>query len=175
VALNAEFDQAGCGGDGWTVGGVGGFPALPSGWNLKKPGVPRSLASHDYVVVIHGYNDGATDIASSVVTNWITAVRATTTAWIFICVPFSGRQRGAITTGVANYIAANPSETKVKVIDLGSTFYQAAQSGYYTTDGIHPNSWQGGRLAAAYLGGMAQHIVTGAAAVATYRGGFRKA
>ena len=175
VALNAEFDQAGCGGDGWTVGGVGGFPALPSGWNLKKPGVPRSLAAHDYVVVIHGYNDGATDIASSVITNWITAVRATTTAWIFICVPFSGRQRGAITTGVANYIAANPSETKVKVIDLGSTFYQSAQSGYYTTDGIHPNSWQGGRLAAAYVGGMVQHIGTGAAVAApTYRGGFRR-
>jgi hypothetical protein len=174
VGLNAEFDQAGCGADGWTVGGVGGFPALPSGWNLKKPGVPRSLAAHDYVVVIHGYNDGATDIASSVVTNWITAVRATTAAWIFICVPFSGRQRGAITAGVASYIAANPSEAKVKVIDLGS-FYQSAQSGYYTTDGIHPNSWQGGRLAAAYVGGMVQHIGTGAAVAApTYRGGFRR-
>lgn len=176
VGLNAEFDQAGCGADGWTVGGVGGFPSLPSGWNLKKPGVSRSLASHDYIVVLHGYNDGASNIAASTVTNWITSVRATTTAWIFICVPFSGRQRGAITTGVANYIAANPSETKVKVIDLGSTFYQAAQSGYYTTDGIHPNSWQGGRLAAAYLGGMVQHIGTGTAAAATtYRGGFRKA
>lgn len=174
IGLNAEFDQAGCGADGWTVGGVGGFPSLPNSWNLKKPGISRSLASHNYVVVLHGYNDGASDINSSIVTNWITSVRATTTAWIFICVPFSGRQRGAITTGVANYIAANPSETKVKVIDLGSTFYQAAQSGYYTTDGIHPNSWQGGRLAAAYLGEMAQHIGTGTAAAATYRGGFRK-
>jgi hypothetical protein len=175
VALNAEFDQAGCGADGWTIAGVGGFPALPNSWNLKKPGISRSLASHDYVVVLHGYNDGAGDIGSSIVTNWITAVRATSTAWIFICVPFSGRQRGAITTGVANYISANPSETKVKVIDLGFTFYQAAQSGYYTTDGVHPNSWQGGRLAAAYLGGMVQHIGTSPAAAVTYRGGFRKA
>jgi len=175
VGLNAEFDQAGCGADGWTIGGVGGFPSLPSGWNLKKPGVSRSLASHDYVVVLHGYNDGATDISASVITNWITAVRATTTAWIFICVPFSGRQRGAITTGIANYIAANPSEEKVKAIDLGSTFYQATQSGYYTTDNIHPNSWQSGRLAAAYLGGIVQHIGTSTAATApTYRGGFRR-
>ena len=175
IGLNAEFDQAGCGADGWTVGGVGGFPSLPSGWNLVKPGVSRSLANHDYIVVIHGYNDGATDIASSIITNWLTAVRATTQAWIFLCVPFSGRQRGAITTGAANYIAANPAEAKVHVIDLGSTFYQAAQSGYYTTDGIHPNSWQGGRLAAAYLGGIAGKLGTGTTAVPTYRGGFRRA
>ena len=174
IGLNAEFDQAGCGGDGWTNGGVGGFPSLTSGWNLIKPGVSRSLATHDYIVVIHGYNDGATDIASSVVTNWITAVRATTQAWIFLCVPFSGRQRGAITTGAANYIAANPTEARVHVIDLGSTFYQAIQSGYYTTDAIHPNSWQGGRLAAAYLGGIAGKLGTGSVAVTTYRGGFRK-
>lgn len=174
IGLNAEFDQAGCGADGWTAGGVGGFPSLPNGWNLVKPGVSRSLATHDYIVVIHGYNDGASDIASSIITNWLTAVRATTQAWIFLCVPFSGRQRGAITTGAANYIAANPTETKIHVIDLGSTFYQSAQSGYYTTDGIHPNSWQGGRLAAAYLGAISGRLGTGSGIV-TYRGGFRKA
>lgn len=175
IGLNAEFDQVGCGADGWTVGGVGGFPSLPNGWNLVKPGVARNLANHDYIVVIHGYNDGASDIASSIVTNWIAAVRATTQAWIFLCVPFSGRQRGAITTGAANYIASNPSESKVKVIDLGSTFYQAAQSGYYTTDGIHPNSWQSGRLAAAYLGEMiAQVLAVSGASPSTYRGGFKK-
>jgi hypothetical protein len=160
IGLDAEFDQAGCGADGWTVGGVGGFPSLPSGWNLKKPSISRDISTHDYIVTIHGYNDGATDIASSVITNWLTAVRAVnTTGWIFLCVPFSGRQRGSITTGAANYITANPSETKIKVIDLGSTFYQAVTSGYYTTDGIHPNSWQTGRLAAPYLAGMYRQII----------------
>lgn len=160
IGLNAEFDQAGCGADGWTVGGVGGFPALPSGWNLKKPGISRDISMHDYIVTIHGYNDGVTDIASSVITNWLTSVRAVnTTGWIFLCVPFSGRQRGSITTGVANYITANPSETKIKVIDLGSTFYQSQSNGYYTTDGIHPNSWQTGRLAAAYLASMYSQII----------------
>lgn len=173
IGLNAEFDQAGCAADGWTVGGAGGFPQLTSGWNLVKPGVTRNLAGHDYIIVLHGYNDGSVDIASSVITNWITAVRATTQAWIFLCVPFSGRQRNAITTGAANYISANPSESKVQVIDLGATFYQAVQSGYYTTDGIHPNSWQGGRLAAAYLGAINGRLGIGAA-VATYRGGFRR-
>lgn len=178
VALDSEFDQAGCGGDGWVSGGVGGFPSLVSGWNLIKPGVSRSLANHDYIIVVHGYNDGSTDISPSVITNWITAVRATTQARIFLCVPFSGRQRGAITTGAANYITANPSESKLHVIDLGSGFYQAVQSGYYTTDGIHPNSWQGGRLAAAYIGGMVKKLIASAPAptpAATYRGGFRKA
>lgn len=177
VALNAEFDQAGCGGDGWSVGGVGGFPSLVNGWNLVKPGVSRSLASHDYIVVIHGYNDGPTDISSTIITNWIAAVRATTQARIFLCVPFSGRQRGAITTGVANYITTNPSETKLHAIDLGPGFYAADQSGYYTTDGVHPNSWQGGRLAAAYIGGMMEKLITSApppTPTATYRGGFRK-
>jgi hypothetical protein len=173
VALGAEFDQCGCGGDGWTVGGVGGFPSFPNAWNFKKSGVSRSLASHDYIVVIHGYNDGANDISSSIISNWLTAVRATTQAWIFLCVPFSGRQRGSITTGAANYIAANPSETKVKVIDLGSTSYQAVQSGYYTTDGVHPNPWQNGRLAAAYLREIIPHISGTVTQAPQYRGGFR--
>ena len=160
IGLDAEFDQCGSVDDGWTIGGVGGFPSLPASWNLKKPGVSRNISTHDYVVVIHGYNDGALDIASSVVTNWLTSIRAATTAWIFLCVPFSGRQRGAITTGVANYISANPTETKIKVIDLGSTFYQSIANGYYTTDSIHPNSWQAGRLASAYLGLMNRELLT---------------
>jgi hypothetical protein len=174
IALNAEFDQAGCGGDGWNDPGVGGFPRFIDAWNLIKPGVSRSLANHDYIVVLHGYNDGATDMSSSIVTNWITAARATTQARIFLCIPFSGRQRGAITTGAANYITANPSESKLHVVDLGSTFYAAIQSGYYTVDGIHPNSWQHGRLAAAYIGGMVDNLTPAAAGAVTYRGGFRK-
>lgn len=175
IALDAEFDQAGCGGDGWNDPGVGGFPRFIDAWDLIKPGVSRSLANHDYIVVLHGYNDGATDMSSSIVTNWITAARATTQAWIFLCVPFSGRQRGAITTGAANYITANPSESKLHVIDLGSGFYQAAQSGYYTTDGIHANSWQHGRLAAAYIGGIVKELMTRSPTpAATYRGGFKR-
>jgi hypothetical protein len=173
VGLNAEFDQCGMSGNGWSAAGYGGFPNFINSWNLAKSGVTRDFAGYDYIVVNHGRND-TSGIASSVVTNWLTAVRAVSQAHIFLLIPFAGENRAPITTGAANYIAANPSESKVHVIDLGSTFYQSVATGYYTLEGVHALPWNGGRLAAAYLGGIAGRLGTGAAAAPTYRGGFRK-
>ena len=170
IGLDAEFDQAGCGGDGWSVGGVGGFPSLINGWNLKKPGINRDMTVYDYIVTFMGYNDGTTDNTGNI-TTWLGNVRAANpTAWIFLCVPFSGRQRTSITNGVANYLTANPSETKIKVIDLGSTIYQGVGSGYFTTDGIHPNQWQMGRLSAAYIGQMNRALLQSTGQGAIYLG-----
>ena len=170
IGLDAEFDQAGCGGDGWSVGGVGGFPSLINGWNLKKLGINRDMTVYDYIVTFMGYNDGTTDNTGNI-TTWLGNVRAANpTAWIFLCVPFSGRQRTSITNGVANYLTANPSETKIKVIDLGSTIYQGVGSGYFTTDGIHPNQWQMGRLSAAYIGQMNRALLQSTGQGAIYLG-----
>ena len=141
--LDAEFDQCGCGSNGWTTAGVGSFPSFPNEWNLIKQGVSRDLSSYDFVTVFHGYNDGGSDISQSIITNWLTAFRAVSSAWVFIIVPFSGRQRNVLTSAVAAF-----NDAKVKLIDLGNDWYQNTQSGLFTTDNIHPNSYQSGRLAA---------------------------
>ena len=139
--LDAEFDQCGCGGDGWTRAGVGDFPQFIDSWNLRKQGVSRDLSAYDFVTIFHGYNDVGT-IPIPTIINWLTAFRAVSTAWVFIIVPFSGRQRASLTSAVATF-----NDSKVKLIDLGEDWYQNTQSGLFTTDGVHPNSYQSGRLA----------------------------
>ncbi len=128
--LDAEYDQAGCGADGWTKGGVGGFPAFPVAWNQKKAGIERDLSHHDFVTIYHGYNDG--NVTAPVVTAMLERLRgANATMWIFPMIPFSGRCKAGIEGGVAAYLAAHPNERKIAVID--TTGAKIACS-----DGIHP-------------------------------------
>jgi len=154
-ALDAEFDQAGIGGGGWGVNGVGGFPPLPAHWNLKKPAVPRDVSVYDYICTNHGYNDGSAADRTDTVAKWLADVRTVNArAAIFLIVPFSGRQRQSITSGAAKYQRANPADNRVFVIDLGDGFYQSVARGY-TAEGIHPTVAQSGRLAGA-IGGHIQ-------------------
>lgn len=151
-AMDAEFDQAGIGGGAWGWAGVGGFPPLPAHWNLKKSGVPRDVSVYDYICTNHGYNDGVTADRTDTVAKWLADVRKVNThAAIFLIVPFSGRQRQSLTSGAAKYQRDNPADKRVFVIDLGDGFYQSV-SRAYTTEGIHPNIAQGGRLAGAIAG-----------------------
>jgi lysophospholipase L1-like esterase len=128
--LNADYDQAGCGGDGWTKGGVGGFPGFQNGWNYKKAGVARDLSQHDFVTIYHGCNDGK--VPDSVVSSMMEKLRsANSNMWIFVMVPFSGRNKVAIVNGVADHLSKHPAETRIKVIDTSGVRIK-------TADGIHP-------------------------------------
>jgi hypothetical protein len=60
-------------------------------------------------------------------------------------------QNWHVTNGAAKYQRDNPADKRVFVIDLGDGFYQSVARSY-TTEGIHPNIAQGGRLAGAIAG-----------------------
>ena len=127
--LNAEYDQTGCGGDGWTKGGVGGFPGFRDSWNFKKAKVARDLSHHDFATIYHGYNDaGSVPIVSAMLGSLRSA---NAKMWIFVMVPFSGRGKAAIVEGVADYLSKHSTETKIKVIDTSGERIK-------TSDGIHP-------------------------------------
>lgn len=128
--LNAEYDQAGCGADGWNKGGVGNFPAFSTAWNLKKQGVVRDLSHHDFATIYHGYNEGK--VSGSVVTAMLEKLRgANATMWIFPMIPFSGRCKAGIESGVAAYLTAHPQEKKIVIIDTTG-------AKIVCSDGIHP-------------------------------------
>ncbi len=59
-------------------------------------------------------------------------------------------QNWHVTNGAAKYQRDNPADKRVFVIDLGDGFYQSVARPY--TDGIHPGTAQGGRLAGAIAG-----------------------
>jgi hypothetical protein len=148
--LNAEYDQAGCGGDGWTNGGVGGFPCFRDAWNYKKAGVARDLSQHDFVTIYHGYNDGK--VQDSVVSSMMGKLRAANAnMWIFPMVPFSGRNKTAIVNGVADYLSSHPTERKIKVIDTSGVRIK-------TSDGIHPTPAGGETLANFMVSAIKGHL-----------------
>jgi lysophospholipase L1-like esterase len=72
---------------------------------------------------------------------------------IYVIIPFGGFMRGAITTAFNAYQTANPSDTKIKLIDLGNDGQKGVTDfalgiSSYSVDGIHPSAWNHGRLAA---------------------------
>jgi len=139
--LNAEYDQAGCGADGWTKGGVGGFPGFRDSWNYKKAKVTRDLSQHDFVTIYHGYNDAGSEAIVSAMMGSLRGANAK--MWIFVMVPFSGRGKTAIVKGVADYISQHPTESKIKVIDTSGVRIK-------TSDGIHPTP-EGAEILAKFM------------------------
>jgi hypothetical protein len=78
----------------------------------------------DYWLVNQGTNDGSANIGSLVQTRISQArVEAGPATQILILVPFNGAERTAITANYNAYVAANPSDKNVHLIDLGSISY----------------------------------------------------
>lgn len=135
--VNAEYAQIGYGGQGYTQGAADGTtPAFPSTWHSYYNGQSRLTAGKftpipDYVFIMQGGNGGVS--SSTFVTTDITNMRTASAAAtkIFVVIPLSGAGRTNITAGYNNYKTANPTDSQVYLLDLGTLTYP-------TTDGVHP-------------------------------------
>ena len=144
--FNAEFSQIGYGGQGFSQGAADGTtPAFPSTWHSYYSGQSRLTSGKfspvpDYIVLAQGGNGGVSN--DSLIVTAITNMRSasSTNTKIFVMVPITGAGRSNIVLGYNNYKAANPSDTKVYLLDAGNLTYPS-------TDGVHPTE-QGHQIVA---------------------------
>lgn len=149
-ALGCEYGQIGYQQQGYTAAGAGGVPAglvpgnaAATAYDKYVSGVSRLTATlfspaPDYVFCWWGQNDGgAADVTLTArVVATISAFRAAAPlADIFILIPSKLIKEAAISAGVAAYNAANPSDTKVFLIDTGVNY--TLTPAYVIADDIH--------------------------------------
>ncbi|TAK05711.1 SGNH/GDSL hydrolase family protein [Patescibacteria group bacterium] len=138
--MNVEYAQLGYGGQGWTTLGSGNVPTYPNAVDYYYNGVSRLSGgvlaqAPTYWLIVHGVNDGGAAISSAVQTRIGQArTEAGAACHIFVTVPFAGTERTNITNAYNAYVAANPTDTKVHLLDLGAGF------SFTTTDGTHPDT-----------------------------------
>jgi lysophospholipase L1-like esterase len=146
-ALGCEYGIVAFGSQAWSGTGAGNVPPLPDSWDLYSAGQSRLTTglfspAPDYVLCNMGANGGLASAAT--LTTWLGDVRAAagTDARIVIIVPFGQNGVANITSGYNAYVAANPSDNRVHLIDLGTVPGITATSGdptFRATDGLHPD------------------------------------
>jgi hypothetical protein len=163
--LNAELGNHSFAGSNWNAAGTGNAPGLLAGYASIYNGVSRLTTGQytvqpDYVAIMHGANGSP---AASDVTTVIGNIRtAAPNAYIFVIIPVGGQGRSNITTGVTNYLTANLTEHKVKIIDVGTTLNTGLTAiGSATVkaiDGLHPRISWNARLASAIIKQIRQYL-----------------
>lgn len=135
--LNREVGKCALGGQSWNSVFNSDIPSLVNGYNLVLSGVSRTFGTPDYVFVNMGTNGGPSDATQ--VQTFITNLRAAVGAAckIRMIVPFSQAAVATITAGYNAYVAAVPSDTKVALIDLGTSGANIVAA--HTYDGTHPD------------------------------------
>lgn len=153
-ALDSEIGVVGFGATGWQSSGSGSMPAFPNHWNLHSTGRSRLFSPNpDIVTVNHGTNGATT---ASDVSTWLTNARAAfgASTWIFIVVPPGGAAKTTLQTGVTNYLAASPADSRVAFVDLSdrvptSGLTTMGSATYKAVDGLHPYQWVHGMIGSA--------------------------
>jgi lysophospholipase L1-like esterase len=132
--LGVEAGLVGFGAQGWTHGGDGGVPALPSTYNLLwGSGPARSFTSPapDLIVLNMGTND-STSIVALATSFFNTLIALNGTTRIAVMRPFNGSKESELQTS----IAACNSPGRVAYID--TTGWHNASDGY---DALHPEGF----------------------------------
>jgi len=161
AAFDVEYSQIGFGSLGWTVGGGGNVPPFftpgddkNSSWNKIMDGAPRDFTNVDFVVVLHGTNDGLQgkpeeQVVESV-RQWLSALRdvAGKNLKIYLTVPFGNFCSNALNRGYNLYQNDHlerfqETDTNTFLIDLskrGMTGLTGFVDGgtLQSCDGIHP-------------------------------------
>lgn len=168
VYLNVEYGQCAFGGQGWDSGSLD-VPVFPAAWNLIMSGVSRDFTGCNLVVINMGANGGVS--SPTTVTIFLTNLRSaltsvSSTAQINLMIPFTGTGRTNITAGFNSYVAANPTDTRVYLVDLGSAAETICANPSYTWDGLHPNT-TGDQILAALLEPVLTYLPPNAVAIST--------
>lgn len=126
--LGAEIGNVGFGATGFTRGGSGSVPDLPTSYNKIYGGVARSFSpSPDFVVLMEGTNDGGDVTANA--TTVLNGLISATTAKIIVLQPFNGGHGSELQAAIA--ACSNPARCTY-----------VSTSGWFNTslasDGLHP-------------------------------------
>lgn len=153
-ALGAEYGNIGIAGLKWS-GSSAALPAFyssanvpPDTYSYYEGGRTRLIAGKlspapDYVFVNVGTNDLGTNISANVAST-IAGLRAISgpNAGIYLVLPFSGFEHSPVSGvpgGFNKYMAANPNDTKVFVLDCGTSI--APYAGLNSTTGVTENQF----------------------------------
>ena len=150
-ALDCEYGQVGYGGQGWEVAGSADV-TFANGWNKFATDRTKSLSGvFDYAFVMHGTNDGSN--VTSTVQAWIASARTALGAntYIFVVIPVGGFNASYLTAAYNAYVAANPADTKVFLLNpsakISINYFNGSASNIYAVDGVHPNVLGNARIA----------------------------
>lgn len=154
-ALGCELGNVGFGGQNYAAG-FNSIPAMSSAYTYVFSGQSRLTGgvlspAPQYVCIWQGANGNP---AQADVQTAITNMRVIApSAWIVVIVPVGGTGRANITAAVAAYQAATPSDAKVALVDLGSSWGVGLSSFGSATkqavDGLHPRKEWNARIGAA--------------------------
>lgn len=151
--LGVEVGVIGFGRQGWTIGGNGGVPTLPSSVGFVKQGVARTFPSNVVAVIVNmGTNDGGASDAdvTSAVTSFLTTVLTATTASIVLLRPFNGAKASAI-------LSAKNADTSGRVYYVDTDGVLDTSYGIDSV-GLHPNGPNNlGRIAPALADKLRQY------------------
>jgi hypothetical protein len=141
--ISAEIGNCSFGGTQWHDIGTASVPKLPDSWsyffstNSRLSGGLLSPAP-DFLFCNMGTNGGpqGTEMIDTM-TAWRAA--AGSNCHIIIIIPFNQGSATGVTNGFNAYVAANPTDTKVHLLDLGAdgVTYSTSQP-TYSGDGLHP-------------------------------------
>jgi len=174
AAFDAEYSQVGFGSLGWTVSGGGNVPPFftpgddqNSSWNKVMNGAPRDFKGVDFVVVLHGTNDGLDYMPQEQViksvTQWLLAIRkvAGDDLRIYLTVPFGQFCADALNEAYKSY-QKDHSDKNLFLIDLSEPAAAgligwADANSLQSKDGIHP---RGGNSFVARHGELGAMVAT---------------
>lgn len=130
-ALGVEYGVVGFGGQGFTQGGSGSVPALPTSMQSIYSGVSRSWAGVTGVVINMGTNDsGSVTSAATTVLNYI--FTQAPSCLVVVLRPFNGTAQAA---NLQAAIAACSTPASVEYIDTAGMFDNSLGG-----DGLHPTA-----------------------------------
>lgn len=142
-ASGKEFALKAFGGTGWQATGSENAPNIQTSWNFQRSGISLQYAgTPDYVLINMGTNDGTdggtvnTTIRNAI-QNTLNGMRTKwPTSYLLVQVPF--RQTFVATIDAAIAALADP---KIKKVNAGAHLNRqlTGTSGYYSSDGLHPN------------------------------------
>lgn len=144
MALGAEFGNCGIGSTGYSVT-FQTYPAANGQITSHSSGHTRPTDSTvKWVFLTWGTNDSG--LSASTIQTVITTARSQySAAYIVLVKPISASSglsttQATIATATANYLTANPSDTKVAAISLPTAFESwFGSSSYQSLDLLHPN------------------------------------
>jgi hypothetical protein len=146
--LGYEFGNASMYGVG-LESNIGSYPAMTSAYALISDGISRSFDPVPNVVLINLGTNGS--VTPSVLEGFLGDVRAAVGegCYINLIVPFGQNNASEIEEGFNDYVAANPSDENISLINLGSTGATIVTEN--SVDGTHPNEEGNELLAEALL------------------------
>jgi len=145
AAIGAEYGVVAYGGASWDGGAADGghtpglmtfYSALDSMHSRLSQGKLSPTPSDIFINMGENYGPADGDVSKL-----IASLRAASSAEtnIFVIVPFSGRRRSELTSGLADYQRSKPGDKRVYLLDTGNCPYLTdAGSTMLSVDGQHP-------------------------------------